>query len=172
MRFSKGFTLVELIIVIAVIGVLSGVLIGVLNPNKQLMKSRDAGRKTALKTLQNALEQYYTDVGSYPTISCFSNTSTCWNLGTGSFLNPPGNPVTSKATSYIKTMPVDPKQFGTGCANTTHWGYYYAAGAGGTSYTLVARLENNTDPQAQGGTVGTCNFGGGNAVMYSVTNQQ
>jgi len=44
MNRNKGFTLIELIVVIAIIGVLAGVLLIAINPAALLAKGRDAKR--------------------------------------------------------------------------------------------------------------------------------
>jgi len=61
-RAQNGFTLLELLIVIAIIAILSVVLILVLNPAESLKKSRDTQRLSDLSTLKTALGVYLTDV--------------------------------------------------------------------------------------------------------------
>ncbi len=151
----KGFTLVELLIVIAVIGILATVLIVAVNPLKQLQKSRDTQRKTALKTMQSALEQYFADNGAYPVHVGCSSGSGCWN--------------TFLPASYLAVKPLDPSANGTNCGSSTY-GYRYVGTA--TAYTLTARLENTTDTQGQTGTVNGCNYGNSNNVKYSIASQQ
>lgn len=58
----KGFTLLELLIVIAVIAVLSAILIFILDPTETLSKSRDAQRISDLGSLKTALGIYLTTV--------------------------------------------------------------------------------------------------------------
>ncbi len=57
---SKGFTLIELLIVIAILGVLAAVILVAINPAQQFARARDAGRKTALSQITNALQAFYT----------------------------------------------------------------------------------------------------------------
>jgi len=57
-----GFTLLELLIVIAVLAILSAILIIVLNPAEVLKKSRDVQRMSDLNTLKTALWIYVTTV--------------------------------------------------------------------------------------------------------------
>lgn len=59
-----GFTLLELLIVIAIIAILSVALVFVLNPAETLKKSRDAQRISDLKTLKTAIGLYLTSVSS------------------------------------------------------------------------------------------------------------
>lgn len=61
---KKGFTLLELLIVIAVIAILSVVIVFVLNPAETLKKSRDSQRIADLNTLKTALGIYLTTVSS------------------------------------------------------------------------------------------------------------
>jgi len=57
-----GFTLLELLIVIAIIAILSVALVIVLNPSETLKKSRDAQRISDLSTLKTAIGLYMTSV--------------------------------------------------------------------------------------------------------------
>ncbi len=59
-----GFTLLELLVVMTIIAILAAV--GLSNYSRSLSRGRDARRRADLKTLQNALEQYYLAKGSYP----------------------------------------------------------------------------------------------------------
>jgi len=60
----KGFTLLELLIVISVLAILSVALILVLNPTESLRKSRDAQRINDLAVMKNAIGLYLTNVSS------------------------------------------------------------------------------------------------------------
>lgn len=59
-KTGRGFTLLELLIVISVIAVLSVILVVVLNPVETLKKSRDAQRIADLSTLKSAFGLYMT----------------------------------------------------------------------------------------------------------------
>ena len=62
---KKGFTLLELLVVIAIIAILASVGLG--SYTRSQAKARDARRRSDLKEIQNAAEQYYAVNGSYPT---------------------------------------------------------------------------------------------------------
>jgi len=59
---KKGFTLLELLIVIAIIAILSVVLIVALNPAETLRKTRDSQRISDLSSLKTALSIYVTTI--------------------------------------------------------------------------------------------------------------
>ncbi|MEQ1891220.1 MAG: type II secretion system protein [Planctomycetota bacterium] len=61
---SRGFTLVELVVVISILAILSGVLVP--RVSSHLKAARDARRLTDIKAVREAIEQYYVDKGSYP----------------------------------------------------------------------------------------------------------
>jgi len=66
MGSNRGFTLIEILVVIAVLAVLAGGLLVGLKPATQYKKSRDGRRKADLEQIRGALEMCYADTGSYP----------------------------------------------------------------------------------------------------------
>ena len=59
-----GFTLVELLVVIVIIGILAAILLPAIS--KAICASRDAGARTIIGHLDVALTQYHNDFGIYP----------------------------------------------------------------------------------------------------------
>lgn len=126
---KRGFTLVELLIVITILAILSSV--GVANFQSARVKARDLSRKSDLQTIAKSLEAYVNDHGSYPladsngNIICKSSNVTC-DWGT-EFSDDAG-------TIYTARLPAD----------TSGFNYWYTST--GLSYTLYAHLENDNDP--------------------------
>jgi general secretion pathway protein G len=77
---NRGFTIVELLIVIVVIGILAGLVITTYNGIQQ--KARNTERTTDLKTLQAQLEAYFAENDShYPSLTDLNTqpaTGTWW----------------------------------------------------------------------------------------------
>lgn len=66
MKLNKGFTLVELLIVIALIGILSVAVLSTINPIEQANKASDAKFKNDAAEILSAEERYYTTKQAYP----------------------------------------------------------------------------------------------------------
>lgn len=63
---QKGFTLLELILVIIMLGILMLILVFVLKPSQQINKAKDAQRKQDITTIVSALDTFYSDTNCYP----------------------------------------------------------------------------------------------------------
>lgn len=138
---NKGFTLVELLIVVAIIGILSTLLTANFIGVRQ--RARDGQRKADLRQVQSALELYRADHQAYP--------GSIANCLTGTSLMSPD----CATSTYMKKVPTDPN--GSGYYNSGS--YYYTSN--GTTYTLGACLENANDTQ------GTSTIPGGSGCPTS-----
>lgn len=81
---KNGFSLVELLVVISIIGVLSAVLVTNFMGIRE--RARDAQKIEDLNSLKNALRMYYNDNQSYP-----SNKSTLLSAGFTGYLSSVGD---------------------------------------------------------------------------------
>ncbi len=129
----KGFTLIEILIVVAIIAILASVVLVGLGPTQQA--GRDARRLSDLSEVQNGLELYYNKCGVYPG-GAAGTTCGAVTLG-GDDVTAYSNMATStiNAGIGISSIPVDP-------SNVTPHQYSYAINAAGTSYVLQTVLEN------------------------------
>jgi prepilin-type N-terminal cleavage/methylation domain-containing protein len=79
MNKHKGFTLIEMMVVLAIIAFFSTVVLGSFQQSR--VKARDAQRLITSKYMINALEQYYDQYNRYPPYHVWTNSSSC---GSGS----------------------------------------------------------------------------------------
>jgi prepilin-type N-terminal cleavage/methylation domain-containing protein len=137
-RKERGFTIVELLIVIVVIGILAALVITTFSGIQK--KARDSERQTDINAVHGQVEAYYAQNGKYPTLT---------DLQTASFIS--GN-LKGLDISALK----DPKLGGTTpfpvqTATSSNYGYNPTKDDGSscdnssgnecTKYTLVANLE-------------------------------
>jgi len=80
MQENKGFTLVELMIVIAILAILAAVVIFALNPAQLMARARDSQRISDLQALTTAIN-YFTVITSTPYLDNATNT-TCKGTAT------------------------------------------------------------------------------------------
>lgn len=112
---KKGFTLLEILLVIAAIGILAAIVIIAINPNRQLAQARDTQRRSDTNTISKALDQYLIDNGSYPVGVTGSPQEVCATgsngVGQGS-VNSGCTDLRPLVPTYLAAVPVDPS--GTG----------------------------------------------------------
>lgn len=102
-HYSKGFTIVELLVVLSIIMVLSGVVLSAVQSARA--KTRDSVRFSELVQLRSAINRYFSETGAYPT------TSGAWySSETGdAFSNNNGDWVPGLvAAQMISALPKDP----------------------------------------------------------------
>lgn len=66
LRSSRGFTLVELLVVVSLIGILAGVMISIINPVKQRKIAEDGVKMANLQKLALGIEAYGNANSKYP----------------------------------------------------------------------------------------------------------
>lgn len=98
---SSGFTLIEILVVIAIIGTIAAVVMGSLNTARG--KARDSARTLSIREVKSALELYYSDYGTYPPARTAGGVAL--NDGSGGVLS---STVTVDLSEYIPTAPIDP----------------------------------------------------------------
>lgn len=126
-QFPKGFTLVELLVVISIMGILT--VISLASFTSAQIKARDAQRKSDLEQTAKALMLYYSDTGTFPVESDFK------------FGYEEDNGFKIGETIYMRKTPQDPK----------YPNYEYIYKTDGKSFNLFANLENTKDSQLNNG---------------------
>ncbi len=162
---KKGFTLIELVIVIGILAILAAVVVLVLNPAQLLAQARDSQRLSDLGSVKSAIALYLATassptVGAGPTCTAtcssdnpFSGTET---VTTSTVVSGTGwVPIALTGTtggSALATLPLDP-------SNSGAYYYAYAGNASAKTFELDCRLESDryrTMMSSDGGDKNTC----------------
>lgn len=118
---SKGFSIIELLVVISIIGLLSSIILVQVQSSRS--RARDAERESEIKSIQNALAIYVVNKGNYP---IYSGALNGLDLVSTELRD-------NDAVSQIPTDPI----------NSGNYIYSYVS-ADGAAYTLTYYLETNS----------------------------
>ena len=110
---KKGFTLIEVLLVVAIIAIIAGIVILAVNPRKQLDESNDARRQADVQTIVNAVYQFAIDNGGrIPPQITTTQTEICLT-GSGVASATCGAQIDLEALTnnerYLVRIPVDPQ---------------------------------------------------------------
>ena len=143
---KQGFTLIEILIVVAIIAILASVVLIGLGPTQQA--GRDARRLSDLRETQNALELYYNAKGTYPAVATWSALSAA---------------IVAANIGITQPLPNDP-------TNSGVYVYEYSVNGTDSAYVIATTLENKSNavftgynaPDLTGfsGSVASCPAGG------------
>ena len=111
---QKGFTLIEILLVIGIIAILAAVVIVAINPARQFAQAKNAQRWSNVNTILNAVHQYAVDNnGALPTTITASSTEIC-KTATSTCTGLIDLSVLTTNEIYVVSMPSDPS-CPTGC---------------------------------------------------------
>jgi len=140
-RQEKGFTLLEILLVVAAIAILAGIVILALNPSKQLADTRDSQRWSDVNTILNAVYQWSIDNdGTIPAGIGASAADICGDgiapatCTSSSFVD-----LSALVPTYIVGIPEDPQ-----CATANSACYQIQTTTGGRIRVVAPDAENDT----------------------------
>lgn len=120
---KKGFTLIEVLVVIGIIAILATIVLVAVNPTRQFKLARDSQRTSNVNAILNAIHQNISEhKGSFvcggvarliPTIPTVMRSSTT--------PEDPGDIASCLVPDYISSLPFDPSVAGAGYANVSSY---------------------------------------------------
>lgn len=111
-RFRNGFSLIEMLLVVGILGALSAVVFLSVDPLQQIEKARDANRTATSNQLQKAFEQLVTDTGNLGSLEALP---TLWRLAVaicseGSMADETCFNADALVPKYLHKIPKDSKE--------------------------------------------------------------
>lgn len=134
-RNQRGFTLIEILVVIGILAVLFAIALVAINPARQFSQANNTKRRSNVNAILNAIHQYAADnKGTLP--SAITTTTLTIGNDTGQ-----ADICASLVTQYIAALPLDPSVTGgdiTDCTPTYNTGYTVVKSATDNRITVSA----------------------------------
>lgn len=129
---KRGFTLIEVLLVVVIIAILAAIVIVAINPARQIAQANNTQREANVKTIIDAVHQYAIDNrGALPT----GITATATNVGSGAT---DIDICTLLVPTYAAEMPFDPTATGAGYTDCTTYSTGYTIAVDANSRVTVA----------------------------------
>ena len=107
MARNKGFTLIEVLVVIAIIAILAAIVLVAINPAKRFQDARNSQRKANVESVLSALQQNIVDnkgiLTGCPVLPTTAATAADIKSGGGT------GDIASCVASYLAVLPTDPQ---------------------------------------------------------------
>lgn len=153
----KGFTLVELLVVVAILGILMVAVVVAINPLEIMKKGRDSTRLSDMDSLRKAIDLSIADGGTL-TVTATAGDSTVGTRAVGGT-----GYVNVDVAQYLSTLPIDPRNgasFDDAAGNTVVGKYLYFSD--GSTYELNTYLESSINASKY------TTDGGDDAAIYEI----
>lgn len=128
---ERGYTLVEIVIVIGIVAVLATIIWGAADAYRK--KARDTERRSELKQIELALRMYKDSYGRYPAEGC--GATGLWaspGPGTATWYVSCDDYIPGLTPSIMNTLPSDPNE------TNANSGYMYRVSPDGMNYKVLA----------------------------------
>ena len=132
---NKGFTIVELLLIIGIIAILLSIVFLTIKPPELLKRGRDQKRLSDMSTLERIISEYKVDNGNYPDQENLLRDSLTLPVGNTNLSNSNGSGwIDANVATYNSRLPIDP-------LNTNAYRYFYIQN--GDTFELNCVLEFN-----------------------------